>query len=291
LRRPDTHTHELFCGGVDGGGIAVLRVAFALAPTDDNIRNNHAACTRIIDEEDRQEHLHPGFRAQTMESVLRGVNDRWGTNISPQQAEKLMKEMAKLPDGLGDLHMADCYRDGVGGKAQDYKLARQYYQRAADHGQPMAYYNLGWLAMKGLVPGSLPSATEAFVWYERGTKVEPSARTFELGSPERAKNDGIGLCWHGLGNCYLNGEGVKRDAMKAFECFERSAQLQCTSGITQLGYLYLNGIGRPRDATKAKQYFELGASLRESTFVIFGGVLLLICASRNSGVSCCCCCC
>lgn len=63
-----------------------------------------------------------------------------------------------------------------------------------------------------------------------------------------------------LGERYLNGDIVDKDEYKAFELFEKAANLSNTIGLYKLGLCYKEGIGTLPDNTKALQLFERAAN-------------------------------
>merc|ERR1740124_1516383 len=77
--------------------------------------------------------------------------------------------------------------------------------------------------------------------------VEYFRKAVELGNTNAMLN---------LGDSYLRGIGVRRDANKAIELFERSAKLGDDNAMNYLAQLYHNGTRVPRDLDKARALYE-----------------------------------
>ena len=56
-----------------------------------------------------------------------------------------------------------------------------------------------------------------------------------------------------LGYLYCIGIGTDQNGTKAFECFEKSANLGCCHGMNNLGKCYSDSIGVAQDLIKAKE--------------------------------------
>ncbi len=64
-----------------------------------------------------------------------------------------------------------------------------------------------------------------------------------------------------IGLKYLNGDGISKDASKAFEWFQKAAKQNNANGLYRLGYCYYNGIGVNRDKGEAASQYEKSANL------------------------------
>ncbi|RIB10228.1 hypothetical protein C2G38_2043659 [Gigaspora rosea] len=61
-----------------------------------------------------------------------------------------------------------------------------------------------------------------------------------------------------LGNCYREGIGVDKDERKAFELYQKSAEMGNHLGIHNLGLCYGEGVGVEKDECKAfKLWYQL----------------------------------
>jgi TPR repeat protein len=68
-----------------------------------------------------------------------------------------------------------------------------------------------------------------------------------------------------LGRCYRQGIGTSVDNKKAFELYQKAANLGNVSGINNLGYCYQNGIGTNIDNQKAFELYQIAANLDDVT--------------------------
>src|SRR5439155_551128 len=68
-----------------------------------------------------------------------------------------------------------------------------------------------------------------------------------------------------LGNFYLSGIGTSINKQKAFELFQKAANLGSVSGIIKLGNCYQNGIGTGIDRQKAFELYQRAADLGSIT--------------------------
>ncbi|PKY61462.1 HCP-like protein, partial [Rhizophagus irregularis] len=68
-----------------------------------------------------------------------------------------------------------------------------------------------------------------------------------------------------LGYCYLNGIGTGNDKKKAFELYQKAAELGNSSGINNLGDCYQYGIGTDINNKKAFELYQKAAELGNSS--------------------------
>lgn len=161
------------------------------------------------------------------------------------------------------------------GTTQDTDLALQYYELAADMGDPTALVNLGEIYDAGVYApedptrafdyftaaaelgmsramdylgyyyaigrGTEQDGEQAFAWYSRGA---------ELGSADSM---------HGLGTSYETGTGVAADLAQSYNWYRRAADLGHADAALQTGYFLLDGTGTPSDPLDAIDYFTLAA--------------------------------
>ena len=64
-----------------------------------------------------------------------------------------------------------------------------------------------------------------------------------------------------LGMCYLNGTGVTIDRKKAYENFNKAAQLGHPAGMQKLGRCYETGVGTNRHIYKAQYWYQKAAQM------------------------------
>ena len=59
-----------------------------------------------------------------------------------------------------------------------------------------------------------------------------------------------------MGCCYRHGDGVKKDAAKAMEWYEKASELGETDAMLSLGRMYECGEGVKKDLQKAAQWYR-----------------------------------
>ena len=98
-----------------------------------------------------------------------------------------------------------------------------------------------------------------------------------------------------LGSYYFNGDVVQQDFVKAFECYERSANLRCSEALVNLGRMYQYGFpdrfpdADPFDTTnkkkgleKALEYFNMAADLDDPSGCLNAAIFYLEGKTDNS---------
>ncbi|POG75286.1 uncharacterized protein OCT59_024281 [Rhizophagus irregularis] len=88
-------------------------------------------------------------------------------------------------------------------------------------------------------------------------------KAFEL--YQKAADLGNVLGINDLGYCYKHGIGINIDKKKAFELYQKAAYLGNSFGINNLGHCYKNGIGTDIDKKKAFDLYQKAADLGNST--------------------------
>jgi TPR repeat protein len=130
------------------------------------------------------------------------------------------------------------YEDGFG-VAQDHAKAREWYEKAADKGDADGMVNLGVLYDNGR--GVAQDYARAREWYEKAA---------EKGHANAMLN---------LGALYANGQGVAQDHAKAREWYEKAVDKGNAGAMTNLGVLYENGHGMAQDYAKAREWYGKAA--------------------------------
>ncbi|CAB4404697.1 unnamed protein product [Rhizophagus irregularis] len=110
-----------------------------------------------------------------------------------------------------------------------------------------------------------------------GTNINKQ-KAFELF--QKAANLGNNIAQYSLGCCYKYGHGTDKDYNKAFEFFKKSAEGEYPEGITQLGYCYFNGIGTMINKKKAFELYQKAANLGDKV----GTCNLAYCYENGNGV-------
>ncbi|RIA84526.1 hypothetical protein C1645_412851 [Glomus cerebriforme] len=117
--------------------------------------------------------------------------------------------------------------------------ALELYQKATNLGNDLAQFKLAKMYMDGIGVSKN---------YDK---------TFEL-SKKLAKNYSCGI--NLLGCCYVRGIGTHIDLQKAFELYQRAADLGNLQGISNLGNCYKEGFGTDINIQKAFELYQKAAN-------------------------------
>ena len=109
------------------------------------------------------------------------------------------------------------YLDGTIATKGASEIGLNWIQRAAESGNRRALLTLaGWYAQGEDSPFPL-DYSKAFQLYQRATKAEPGC--------SQDSNSELSQSYCTLGVLYLQGLGVEKDSMKAFESYQKAADL------------------------------------------------------------------
>ncbi len=144
------------------------------------------------------------------------------------------------------------YRNGQG-VAQDYKLAADWFRKAAEQDNAKAQYNLGSMYNNGQgVAQDYKQAVDLF---------------------RKAAEQGNALAQNGLGTKYYYGQGVAQDYKQAVDLYRKAAEQGNASAQSNLGFMYINGQGVAQDYKQAVDWYRKAAEQGNAT------------AQRNLGIS------
>ncbi|MGO4440561.1 tetratricopeptide repeat protein [Rhizobium sp. RAF56] len=148
-----------------------------------------------------------------------------------EMALKWLTLAATAGDPVGQRNYAAFHMQGVTGSDPDYALAAQYYQKAAEQGDPTAQDMLSWMLLEGEIVPADP--LKARHW------------------AERAAEAGIAASMTRLGMLYHNALGVPRGAERAVHWWEKAAAKGDADAQAMLGAALHIGVGIPRDGVAA----------------------------------------
>jgi TPR repeat protein len=126
------------------------------------------------------------------------------------------------------------------GVAQDYKKARESWEKAAAKGHADAQLCLGILYAQGEGVGG--DYVKARAWWE---KAAAQGNVRALAS---------------LGDLYRHGRGIQPDASKALDYYKKAAQAGDAESQYEVGCAYRDGVGAPQDYAAAHDWFEKAAA-------------------------------
>ncbi len=163
------------------------------------------------------------------------------TTTSPSARQEATVEDAeiagKTPAQIRDL--GKDYRNGTGGKAQDYAKALKYFRVAVERGNTDAMVDIGYMYNTGR--GVTQNYSEAIKWFRKAAE----------------QGDAQGQTM--LGNMYENGKGVAQDYAEAVKWYRKAAEQGNDKGQEHLGDMYLDGHGVPKDYSEAIKWFRKSA--------------------------------
>ncbi len=152
-----------------------------------------------------------------------------GTPVSAKKALKFLQRSSRYNHWMA-FELADSYENSKN-KSREFYKAVNLYKRAIAKGDSRASRRLGKLYFK------LGNKFEAMLYYRQATKNGNAAAAFELakllissGTKEdikvfklfkKAADNGHIRAWYKLGDCYYKGQGVKKDTIRAAECWEK----------------------------------------------------------------------
>jgi uncharacterized protein len=229
----------------------------------DDIRKQLAE--RRVDQKVRNQVVEQAERLKKLEESLSAMMEEMRTKggDAPRRPKKqnamlptatdlaTIRERANAGDAQAQNLLGNMY---VVGKnlPQDYAIARQWYEKAADQGNAAAQYNLGALYHNG--QGVSRDYATAQWWYEK------------------AAAQGYAQAQFNLGVLYYNGLGMSQDNATASQWWEKAANQGHAQAQYKLGLLYSNmsppagfgrifgrGQGAPQDYVRAYMWFSLAA--------------------------------
>ena len=123
-----------------------------------------------------------------------------------------------------------------------------WFQRAAEQGDPFAYFSLGRRYENG--EGVQQSYSEALAWYKK------------------AADTNLVQAFYQIGMLYAEGHGVTQDFKEAVAWTRRAAKAGYPAASYNLGVAYATGQGVQKDVVESYKWFSLSVYLTEK----FGGI-------------------
>ena len=168
------------------------------------------------------------------------------------RAAALLEEAPKSGQPAAMFHLGELYRRGVG-VAQSASDAETWLRRAATRG-----YLKAWLALVQLFrSGPDPDLNTAAVLCRQAADL------------------GDGEAQYLLGQFYLTGAGVPRDASEAARWLAKAADQNVMAAYDRLGAMYAEGLGLPQDFQAAADWFHRAAALGSINALYHLGTLQL----------------
>ena len=171
--------------------------------------------------------LTAGLFGDTFEKAVSDYNE--GNYI---QALDAFYALAKEGDAKAQFNVGLIYAMGKGVNRDRYQ-AKEWYRKAADQGNSAAQYNLAKLLMEHSENRDSRMVKQAIYWYKKAAE----------GGEAEALND--------LALLYLDGRGVEKNELKAFELLKKAARLGNSAAEVNVALIYAWGEAVPHDKMKA----------------------------------------
>lgn len=126
------------------------------------------------------------------------------------------------------------------GTEPDYRMAAQYFLKAANRGHVLAQCNLGAMYAEG--QGVARDYGQAFAWFKR------------------AAGQNLPAAQYNLGRMYYNGKGVGQNYEAAAAWFKKAAGQGDSDARYMIGIMYYNGMGVARDTSLGKRWLRQAAA-------------------------------
>jgi len=170
--------------------------------------------------------------------IQKSTNNHLQNNHSDQS--KKADKTANQEDGKAEYELGEKYFEGKG-VPQDYAEAAEWYQKAAEIGNPNAQYKLGRMYQGYGGEGIHTDIKKAFKWYHIAAK------------------RGLAEAQDYLGLMYYSGIGVPKDYAEAAKWFRKAAEQGNVNSQFYLGAIYGYGQGVPQDYTEAAEWYRKAA--------------------------------
>lgn len=171
-----------------------------------------------------------------------------------------------------------CYFMGID-VAPDTKKAMEYFNDAAEQGNPVAQRNFA-IVLENIPNRNMDRVIELYekaagsgdayamnnlgVCYLTGdgvkTDVKQAVKYFD-----KAVKQGDDYAMVNLADCYSIGNGVKRNDKKAFELYKKAADMGNIDGLRNTADCYLNGVGTKQDFQAAVKLYKTAADKGDAT--------------------------
>lgn len=185
-----------------------------------------------------------------------------------------VKKAAEEGDVSAQMYMGQIYEEGrpSQGIKQDYEKAAEWYQKAANQGDPDGQFKVAFLVSE--IPGFLKNEeAQAFVikhlmqaseknhFHSQaylGTLLTQHLHRFQTEGFEyllRAEKNPNAhpAIYHSLGYCYYMGEGTERNLKEAERCYQKASDAGISEAFLFVAYCAMN---LRNDYTKAKTYYQ-----------------------------------
>lgn len=204
-------------------------------------------------------------------------------NGEPQDMQKgmrMMERAANAGNSYAQASLGWIYREGYGGISQNYKVAYDWYVKAAGQDYANAQGSVGYLLREGL--GVQRDYVRSLEFYR---KAALQGDINAMGSVGYALQNGLGTevnfdearYWYekavekndpyslsALAWLYREGKGVQQDFGKALDLYRRAAERNDVNGMSSLGYMAQYGLGMPVNYNEALRWYEMASAQNDA---------------------------
>jgi hypothetical protein len=172
--------------------------------------------------------------------------EAFGVSQNLKLAVKWWSRAAKQGHIFAQCNLGKAYEGGEGVR-KNLPKAKKLYESSAKHGDSISKFNLARLKAKA---GFFKAAQTAF------KSVVP-----ELKKLARRKDTSAMIC---LSDCAYKGWGMRLSKQEAVKWYRLAAKEGYLNGFLGLGYCYQDGDGVRKDAKKAKYYFSMASRMKKA---------------------------
>jgi|GEM_PF-4854539 len=181
--------------------------------------------------------------------------------------------LALIGHSAAQYQMGMMYYQGEG-QPQDYEVAADYFQKAAEQGNEEAKKMLSEIRSKPAAKPKMPDGRPLVTWsdeyveameYYHGGKERPQDYKAAADLCEKAAKDGFWPAKHMLGNMYLHGHGVEQSATKGLKWLTEAALEGYIPAQVELGEVYYTGLGVSQNLKEATKWYEMAAKKNDPT--------------------------
>jgi TPR repeat protein len=201
-----------------------------------------------------------------------------GVQLHAQQTNadsKLFEETkAKAEKGDADAQatLGLDYFSGLHGIPQDYTKAANWFRKAAEQGNAVAEFYLGFLYQLG--SGVPKNMSEGLKWNRKAAEQGFAMAQWTLGGRyefetnfveaakwyRKAAEQDFSLAQLNLGVCYAKGNGVAKDFAEAVKWYHKAAEQGIAVAQCDIGSCYYLGDGVPKDYLEAYKWLNLASA-------------------------------
>ena len=180
------------------------------------------------------------------------------------RAFELFLQAAQLGSPEGALYVGRYYKFGLGGIAQNFEQAVQWFQQAAAQDNPDAQYELACCYQNAQgVPQDFRMAAGYLI------AAAKQGHSLAIWTLERLGGEWGVEAQTAMGQHYLN----CGDPQTALTWFKSAYPQNNSEPYFQIGYCYLKGVNVPQDLAQAKVYFEAASARGDNrAAIILGGL-------------------